>query len=66
MTYWLNVLIRDFVKGQSGRFLKENGAMLVTLFHEVAHALRRISCDTGISATNVLIPKRATRSKSFK
>ena len=56
-TYGLNIFIHDFVKGRSGYLWKEMGAMLATLFHKVAHALRRISCETRLNAKKLLTPK---------
>ena len=65
-TYGLNIFIRDFVKGKSGKLLKEMGAMLATLFHEVAHALRRISCETRLNAKVLLTPKDGNSLKDFR
>ena len=56
-TYGLNIFIRNYLKDDDCQQLKEQGAMLIILFHEIAHALERISCETYQSAKNVFVPE---------
>ena len=60
-TYGLNIFIRNYVKDDDCQQLKERGAMLIILFYEIAHLLRRISCETRQNAKNLFTPKNNSK-----